>query len=175
MFDAFFGFHSIQWSYSPVSAAGAAGFAPPALPGVAQGREGALGISRIGDKRGREHMSYFGFAAPKNLLLGCSIQTSRAGTSCRGSALTKKLLEVFVDSLWHKSPWKKICLFKKIKQNKENKKLQAGSCRDRHSAPAAAQWLWWVKSFLSIPPKAFHTSLTSLVWENKASDRREGP
>lgn len=113
MFDVFFGFHSIQWSYSPVSDAGAAGFAPPALPGAAQGREGVLGISRNGDKRGCEHMSYFGAAAPKNLLLRCSIKSPRAGSSWWGSALTKKLLEVFVESLWHKSLWKKICLLKK--------------------------------------------------------------
>lgn len=54
-------------------------------------------------------MSYFGAAAPKNQLLGCVIQTPRASTSWWGSALTKKLMEIFVESLWHESPWKKIC------------------------------------------------------------------
>lgn len=45
------------------------------LPGAAQGKEGILGINRNGNKRGHEHRSYFGAAAPKNQLLGCFIQT----------------------------------------------------------------------------------------------------
>lgn len=67
MFDVFFGFHSIQWSYSPVSAAGAAGFAPPALPGAIEVKEGVLGINKNGDKRVHE------------LFWGCSPEKSAAG------------------------------------------------------------------------------------------------
>lgn len=46
-------------------AAGAAGFAPPAVPGAAQRKEGVLAINRNGDKKGHEYRSYFGAASPK--------------------------------------------------------------------------------------------------------------